>query len=137
MGRDPCERDGNVDRLGDVVVGPQPECLDDVGALAPGRHHDHRQLGIGMCGAKPRQDFEPAHARHLDVQQDDVVLTGGDPCQRLVAIRRGSDEIALPLQVAGERIAIELVVVDNEKRALPRHFATAPRASRSSIFSSS
>ena len=37
VGGDARERDREIDRLGDVVVGAEPERLDDVGALASGR----------------------------------------------------------------------------------------------------
>jgi hypothetical protein len=137
VGRDPRERDRHVDRLVDVIIGAEPECLDDIGPLAARGDHDHGQFGVGMRGAQPRQDLEAAYPRHLDVQQHQVVAAGRGQRERFLTAGGGGHEIAVPLQMARQRIPIELVVVDDEKRALPRHVVTAPLASSNSIFSSS
>ena len=89
---------GEVDRLGDVVIGAQTEGLDDVGAFASGGDHDDRELRLRTLDTQPGQHLEAAHARHLDIQQDQVERVPIDLGERLGAIGGDCDEIALLLQ---------------------------------------
>ena len=122
---DPRQRHGKIDRLGHVVVRAQSKRLDDVGALRSGRHHDHGKLGVGAVGANPAQDLESAHARHLDVQQDEIECQGLDERQRFRAIRRHADDVATVAQAPGERVPVGFVVVDDQQRAGARHSAAS------------
>ena len=66
---------------------------------------------------KPRQDVQAAQTRHLDVEQDEIERRCRRERERLGAVRRDGDvESSLP-QTAGQRVAVGLVVVDDEQRA--------------------
>ena len=89
------------------------------------------KLGPGMRLAKARQDIEPGHARHLDVEQDEVVRRRRPASASASAPSVGGrDEIAPVREPARQRIPIGLVVVDNEQRASPGHWVTALRQKR-------
>jgi hypothetical protein len=60
------------------------------------------------------------HFRHEDVEQNDVEWFGSKRLQRLAAVRDGGDQVALPLDVAGPKHAVERLVVDDEDGCLSR-----------------
>ena len=64
--------DREIDRLGDVIIGAEPERFDDVGAGGARGHHDHGQLRLLMLLAQLGQHVEPAHPRHFDVEEHEV-----------------------------------------------------------------
>jgi hypothetical protein len=72
LGLDAREADREVDGLGDVVVGPELQGLDDVVALVLGRGHDDGQVGARLGLTDRAQDVDPRNARHHDVEEDEV-----------------------------------------------------------------
>ena len=70
------------------------------------------------CDAQPAQHLEAAHARHLDVEKNEVVRVPIDLRERFGTIGGDRDEIALLPEPPGEHVSIVVVVVDNEQRAL-------------------
>jgi hypothetical protein len=66
------EDDGEVDWLGDVVVGAEFERLHQVVALAEAGHHHDRQRARGVAGANLLEHLEAGHARHVHVEQHEV-----------------------------------------------------------------
>ena len=72
LGLDARQRDREIDRLGDVVVGAETERLDDVLALIARRHHDHRQIGERAGLANAAQHVEAVHAGHHHVEQHEI-----------------------------------------------------------------
>ena len=72
LGADACEDDGEIERLGEVIVGPQGQRLDHVGALALGGHHDDWQVEQRIDPAQELEHLQAVHARHHDVQQHQV-----------------------------------------------------------------
>ena len=111
------QRNREIDRLGDVVVCAKAERFDDIGALRPAGHHDDRQLRLRMGLPEPCQHLETAHAWHLDVQQHEIVPIGRRALQRFFAARGAFDDKAFLDETPLERVAVELGIVDDEKRA--------------------
>ena len=68
----PGEHHGEVEGLGDVVVGAELQGLDHRLALGLGGRHDHRQLGLGVGPGAGAEDLDPVDARHHDVEQHQV-----------------------------------------------------------------
>ena len=77
------------DRLDEVVGGRHLERLERV--LAVGGDEDH---GRGSLGDGQRfREVQPAEAGHLDVEEDDVVLDGGDQLERFRRAARLADDL--------------------------------------------
>ena len=118
-----------VERLQQVVECMDVERLERV--LVEGRdEHEERQ----RFAAEGRDDVEPAGARHLDVEEDEIGLRAADRVDRVEAVLALGDhlESLLPVKehpqpLAGER----LVVRDDDARggSIGRH---ATRAASSS-----
>jgi hypothetical protein len=131
------QSDRKVDRFGDVVVRAQAKRLDDAGPVASSGHHDDGKLGPGAMDAKPAQCLEAAHARHLDIQQNEIVQILIDTLERFETIGGdGHQESFLP-QATGKDVSIVIVVVDHEQRAVPRRHGRAAFASSDPILSTS
>ena len=82
------EQRGIVDRLGEEIVGAGIEPRDAVGRLVErGDHHDRHMGGLGI-GLDAAADFEAVHARHHDVEQDDVGLVLLHALERFLAADR-------------------------------------------------
>ena len=63
-----------VDRLGEEIVGASFQAAHTVGRLVERSHHDDRDMhGLGI-GFQPLTDLEAIHARHHDVEKDEVDL---------------------------------------------------------------
>src|ERR1035441_5798254 len=56
--------------LDHIAIGSKLVAFGDVGALARGGKHHHRQAPQARIGLDLAQHFEAADLRHLDVQQD-------------------------------------------------------------------
>jgi hypothetical protein len=112
---DPRERHREVDRLGQVVVRAELEGLNDVGALRARGDHDDRKLGLGTCAPQLAEHLEPAHARHLDVEQDEVVRIVRDQGQRGRTVLRDGDDVASLPQAPRQHVPVRLAVIDDEK----------------------
>ena len=71
-----------ADRLNDEVVCPQLQCLEPALhlILGGGQKQDRNASGTGI-GTQPTTDFESIHARHLHVQQHQIVVGLGDTGQ--------------------------------------------------------
>ncbi|MNS60766.1 hypothetical protein D3C72_937770 [compost metagenome] len=74
------QHDGRRDRLGDVVDGAQGQAQLLVRHFAHGRDENHGDAGRGGIGLQRAAHVVAAHARHHDIEQDQVglVAAGGD-----------------------------------------------------------
>ena len=114
------QQDGEVERLGQIVVGPRLEAAQHVvGVRAGGQQHHRHELARG---AQPPHHLEAVEAGQHDVQQDDVEPTRAGP---------GRDEalqghLAVLLHLGGEAFRLEvqleapgevLLVFDDEDAA--------------------
>ena len=74
-----------IDRLGDQVGGPHVESPDPLLGLLHSRLHQDRHIAFETV-ANGVADFETVHARHHDVEQDDIRFVGLKAFERLDAI---------------------------------------------------
>ncbi len=128
----PGQGDVQVHRLGDVVVGTQLDRLGNAILLVDGRHHDHGQDRGAAVRPDQAQDLEPAHARHHDVEKDDVELVLIDQAQGCRAIFGHDCIVSAACQAACQHGAIGLEVVDDQDARLffVVHRAPAPSGMR-------
>jgi hypothetical protein len=63
------------------------------------------------------QHLQAVDLRHHDIQQHQIERLAGEPIEGLQPVLRPSHEIAQASEVARERIAVRLAVVDDQQRA--------------------
>ena len=88
---------------------------------AGGEKEDGRPVALR---AQPPADLETVQLGHQDVQDDGVGPPGDDLRDRLDAVLRALDLVALELQGLPERLADGRIVVDYEQ---PHRFQLRPR----------
>ena len=103
---------GELERLGEVVVGAELEALDAVADRAGRGQHQHPRLAV--LGDEPAADQIAVHARQVTVEHDDVVGVQRDVCDRVGAVERDVDGHALGAQSFGQRPSETLVVFDDQ-----------------------
>ena len=97
--------------LGDVVVGADLEPEDLVDLLRLRREHDDRDDALG---AEAAADLEAVDARHHDVEDHEVEALAGEGLERLLAVARGDDLVALLLEGEAQQLEDRLLVVDQQ-----------------------
>ena len=117
-----------VDRLGEEVVGAGFEPGHPVRRLVEGGDDDDRDMGGARIGLQAPAGLEAVHARHHDVEKDDVALAAGADLDRLRPVHCGDHLEVLGRQARLEELYIGDVVVDDENSR--GHLAEAPRVSR-------
>ena len=86
-----------------------------------GRDHDHRDMPQLLVGLELLEHLVAVQLRHHDVQQDEIEPLGAEAVQRLPSVYGGGNVgVALPLEPAGERVAVVFVVVDDEECVIRR-----------------
>ena len=106
------------ERLLDEVVGAKPGGFHrGLDRAVAGDHHDHR---VGSQAPQLGQRVEPVHARHPDVEEDQVVAVVGDRGERVGATRDRGDAVALVLEHPAQGRADRRLVVHDE-HVLARH----------------
>ena len=83
------------ERLRDVVVGAELEAEHLVELVVARGEHDDRD---GALGAQPPADLEAVDSRQHDVEHDEVDLLLAEASQRLLAVTRLDDAVAVPLE---------------------------------------
>src|SRR3954447_21347429 len=99
------------ERLGDVVVGAELEAEDLVDLLGLRGEHDDRD---GRARAQPPADLEPVELGHHHVEDDEVERALAEALERLAAVGRPDDVVAVLLQGEAEQRLDRLLVVDEE-----------------------
>jgi hypothetical protein len=114
LGAHPGEHDGRLERLGDVVDGAQSEAPLLVARGIHGGDEDHGNVAGKRIDAQVLEHLEAIHARHHDVEQDQVGsgLAGGDLQGARAGV--GSQDAASRLQQFAKNGQVLRVVVDNE-----------------------
>ena len=104
--------------LRDVVVGAELEPEHLVDLVVARRQHDDRD---GGAGSEPAAHLEAVEAgqHHVEHHQVDGLLR--EPAQRLLAVARLDDRIALPLQRIGQELLDGLLVVDQHDGGFAGH----------------
>ena len=114
----PCQQLLERERLHEVVVGARVQALHAVAdADAGGQHQDRRAVAVG---AEAAGHLEPVDAGHEHVEQQRVGRLGRDLVQRLAAVGRELDLVALEHERALERSADCGLVVDHEDAHVPK-----------------
>ena len=113
---DPAAELAHRERLGDVVVGPHLEAEDLVDLVVLGGEHDDRHLA---AAAQPPADLDPVELRQHDVEHDQVEALLGEAVERLAAVERGDDLVAVLAQGIGEQRLDRLLVVDQQDPRRP------------------
>src|SRR5919201_3049687 len=99
--------------LQQVAGGAAPDRAEQVVLGPRGGQDDH--LAPGRRLTQARQRLEPVHARHREVEQDQLGLQPACELDRLLPVRRlAGDREAVPVQQGRERFARERVVVDDQ-----------------------
>ena len=106
---------GEVERLRDVVVGPEPQRLDHVLGRVARRGHHHRQVGLRPALAQALQHVDSAETRHHHVEQHQVEVLLLDHGEGARAVFGHRDLEAAAAEAAREHVAIELVVVHHQQ----------------------
>ena len=99
--------------LGDVVVGAELEPDDPVGLFAARRQHDHGQVA---ARPDPPAQRQPVGAGQHHVEDDEVGWAAFDQLPRGVAVARLDRVKAVALEVAGDNVAHDRLVVDDQHR---------------------
>ena len=99
------------ERLGDVVVRAELEAEHLVDLLGLRREHDDRH---GAARADRAADVEAVHARQHHVEHDEVEVVLAQPVERLPAVERGNDVVALLAQRIGQELLDGLLVVHEQ-----------------------
>src|SRR3990172_1021603 len=108
---DPREELSHRERLYQVVVTPELEPEHAIELLVPGGQEDDRE-DFGEPPDLPAQ-LEPVHARHHDVQDQDVGKPVGELLPGRLAVGIEVHAVSLPLQSVAHRLADVLLVVDD------------------------
>ena len=101
-----------VERLGEVVVGPLAHGLDGVLHRRVGGHDDHRQARLH--GVDAAEGLVAVHARHAHVHEHRVVLLAPHRRHRRAAVVGLGGAPAPLTDKRTEGIAVHLVVVDHQ-----------------------
>src|SRR5215475_11775827 len=125
-GADAGAEEHGIERLGQVVLGPQLDAADHAPHLVEGGDHKHGQFAARGIVLEPPQHLVAVDARHHHVEEDQ--LDGRCQCsaQHLegdVAVGGGVHGVAVTNKAARQQIAIALVVVDHEEDAETRRLA--------------
>ena len=100
-GADAGDELGEVEGLGQVVVGAQAEALDAVGDAA--RRGQHQDAALAAPGHQAATDLVAVDTGDVAVQDHDVVGRGGGVGQGITAIEDDVDRHALAPQASGQR----------------------------------
>ena len=121
-GINPCLQLGEIDRLGDVVVGAGVQPFDLVlGGVERRLHYDgnERQLFGRDLGLEPSDDFHAVHLRHHHVEENQVWTNLIYLFQCLLAIVGSIHFVAARLQTGTQELDVVLVIVyDKDARFL-------------------
>jgi hypothetical protein len=109
------DRDGEIDRLGDVVVSPELDRFDDMLAFLPCRHHDYGKFTVAMRGTDEPEQIESAHARHHHIEKDQVKFLSGHEVESLWSTLRHFDFESTTFQAPGQHIPVRQLIVDNQQ----------------------
>ena len=83
--------------------------------LLRARRGEHDDLALGRRVAEPRQRRQAVHARHREVEEDEIGLQPGGVLDRRLAVRRHADDVqAVRAEQRREGVAGQRMVVDDQ-----------------------
>ena len=110
---DPCEKNGEAERLRHIVVGARLEAENGVGIGVLARQHDDRRLVAAL--AQKLDGFTAIHVRQPDIHDQEIDHSG---TRGVDALRGGAllqhVELLIERQLLDQRRAKVFVVVDDE-----------------------
>jgi hypothetical protein len=126
------QRHRERDRLGHIVAGAEAEGVHAAVRIGAVRQHDDRQLRFRVGLAYLAQHADPVELGQGHVEQDQVDAGLAQPFQCLPAVGRAFDDDLLGLELPLQRIAADLVVVDEQQpgRRLLGHGLGPPPSAR-------
>ena len=127
-GVDARPQQNGIERLREVILGARFDAADHTVVVVDRGDHDHGDVSQRGIVLHLTEHLEPVHARHDDVEQHEVDVTGAQRGQRLDSVLRGRDAMALALQAAPQDGPVQRVVVNHED--LARSVAHEDRSSR-------
>ena len=108
---DPDGQLAQAERLREVVVGADREARDLVGLLGLRRQHQDRGPPVPL---DPLADLQTVHAREHEVEHDEIGLMFEVRFDRLRAVERDDDPVALALESGAHRLRDRRLVVDDQ-----------------------
>src|SRR5579859_33598 len=123
---------GPVERLGQEVVGPEPESAVAGQPAAVRAEHDHRQVAEADPGAaQPPQDLQAVRLRHVKVEQHEVGFESHELVLGQPRVVEGLDlEVRVLFEDGLEQLRVGGLVIHDEDacvhRATPRKRRTSP-----------
>ena len=111
-GVDPREQLGERERLGDVVVGAEPQRGDLVELVLARRQHDHRDQVVG--GAQRGEHLQPVLPGQVDVEQDQPEVLDLGLGQRVEPVARDRGGVAGELEVERQPGGDRVVILDDQ-----------------------
>ncbi len=102
-GADACHQFDHGERLDDIVVGAGVEAADTVALFRARRQHDDRQVAGIALGTQAAADLDARHLGHHPVADQQVGHALADHHQRLVAVDRHADLVALLFKIVGQK----------------------------------
>jgi len=114
-----------VDRFGEEIVGAGFEPLQQIAGLIERGDHDHGDMLRPEIRLEPPADFEAVHARHHDVEEDDVGRLPAADLEGLCSAVRRPDLEILCHQPRFEQLQIGEHVVDDQNAG--SHVLSGPR----------
>ncbi len=105
---------GKSDGLGDVVIGPELEAIDDILAMASGRNHDDRKLNWRIGLSNRCKSVQTADTGHFDIQQNQIEFGFPDEPLQIVSILGYDDLVAFTCEPAGQHVTIHFIVVNDK-----------------------
>ncbi len=110
--RDPREEHGEGERLGEVVVGAEPEPLDEVLDLRRSGQHQHPAAAAG--GDEPGAHLVSVDAREVAIEHDHLIVVDERAREAGLAVQRDVDRHPSFAQPGGDRQRQFLVVLDHK-----------------------
>jgi hypothetical protein len=109
---DACHQLAHFERFGHIVVRAKLETDDHVDGVALRGEHDDRHART--LGTQPAADVEPAHAREVHVEDDQVRVLLASEIETLDARCRLDERVVLGARRKAHDFATRLVVLDDE-----------------------
>src|SRR5580693_1713600 len=115
-----------VDRLGQEIVSAGFETAHAIGWSVERRQENNRQMSGVRRGSKPSANLETVHARHLDVEKNDVASALLADGERIGSVGRRQHLEIFEAQSRLEQFAVGPDVV-NDQHASRHSVAPGPR----------
>ena len=126
QGLDPGPQLGLVHRLVEEIVGAGFQGFDAVGDVLEGGHHDDRDDARLRIRLQSPGHLESVHARHGDVQQDQVGPVPGDAPERRGPVRRKQDGVPQGGEEGFDQTEVPFLIVHDQYLSGGAHDPMSP-----------